>query len=153
MSSKQVSFEVLNANVLWFGIKARQLDQEARSPLSQAEPAELTSVLGFCSDINTFPCRSPECSQEICAATASPRVIEDLRLRPKTTSANCILSLCHSSYVTVLVWSRLAVLISQVPLLLSSFHKQMVPHNRWAANSFTISVLSSICRSALHTMT
>lgn len=64
----------------------------------------------------------------ISLVTVSPGMIKDWRFRPKTTLDNCILSLCYSSSVSVLlVWTGLTVLISQVPLLLPSPNKGKVP--------------------------
>ena len=67
-------------------------------------------------------------------------MIKDWRFRPKTTLDNCILSLCYSSSVSVLlVWTGLTVLISQVPLLLPSPNKGKVPPWKQPANNLTVS--------------
>ena len=67
-------------------------------------------------------------------------MIKDRRFRPKTTLDNCILSLCYSSSVSVLlVWPGLTVLISQVPLLLPSPNKGKGPPWKQAADNLTVS--------------
>lgn len=133
VSARLVSFELLNANALWFGIKTGQLTSDAK-PSFQAWHLEWHQLTGF---------------QRARAESGSLSCVyvywhclswDDSRSKVQATLDNCIPSLSYSSHVTILCDSFF--LLIAINCLSVTMAKGVL--RNWASNKLSVSPLHSM---------